>query len=90
MKFYNSELLIFIQPTIVDDEASLKAASRDEDARTLVGEDVARSFPEAGEPTRQQAQQMILEAQNPPRKKRGFLWFKKRTPKEVKDTFGRP
>ena len=85
-----SELLIFIQPTIVDDEASLKAASRDEDARTLVGEDVARSFPEAGQPTQQQEQEMIQNPPLAPKKKRGFLWFKKRTPKEVRDSFGRP
>ncbi len=83
-----SELLIFIQPTIVDDEKSLKAASRDEDARTLVGEEVARSFPEAGQPTREQARSFQV---NPPKvkKRRGFLWFKKRTPKEVNDSFDR-
>lgn len=83
-----SELLIFIQPTIVDDEKSLKAASRDEDARTLVGGEVARSFPEAGQPTRQQARSF---QQNPPKvkKRRGFLWFKKRTPKEVNESFDR-
>jgi len=85
-----SELLIFIQPTIVDDEASLKAASQDEDARTLVGGDVARTFPESGQPTRQQQQEMIANPPQVPKKRRGFLWFKKRTPREVKDSFEKP
>ncbi|NOY00190.1 MAG: hypothetical protein GXP30_10710 [Verrucomicrobia bacterium] len=84
-----SELLIFIQPTIVDDEMSLKAASRDEDARTLVGEDVARTFPEAGEPIRELKKEMLLAPQKP-KKRRGFLWFKKRTPKEMRGAFDRP
>lgn len=85
-----SELLIFIQPTIVDDEKSLKEASQDEDARTLVGEDAARSFPESGQPTIQQRQDMIQNPPEVPKKRRGFLWFKKRTPKEVKDSFEKP
>lgn len=85
-----SELLIFIQPTIVDDEKSLKTASQDEDARTLVGEDAARSFPEGGTPTIQLQRDMIQNPPQIPEKRRGFLWFKKRTPKELKDSFEKP
>ena len=66
------------------------AASQDEDARTLVGEDAAKKFPESGTPTKIQEQEMLQNPEPAPKKRRGFLWFKKRTPKEVKESFSRP
>lgn len=39
------ELIIFIQPQVVTDDGTLRAASRSEDFRTSVGVDAAREFP---------------------------------------------
>ena len=40
------ELIIFIQPTVVNDDAALRRASASEDLRTRVGADAAEKFPE--------------------------------------------
>lgn len=40
------ELIIFIQPQVVSDDGTLRAASRSEDFRTSVGGDAAREFPD--------------------------------------------
>lgn len=40
------ELIIFIQPMVVTDDATLKQASYNEDIRTTVGEDLAKRFPQ--------------------------------------------
>ena len=39
------ELLIFIQPQVIDGEATLSKVSRSEDNRTQVGSEVAKTFP---------------------------------------------
>lgn len=41
------ELVVFIQPTVVQDDSELYTASRSEDLRTSVGADVAETFPSA-------------------------------------------
>ncbi len=41
------ELVVFIQPTVVEDGPQLFAASRSEDLRTSVGSDAAETFPPA-------------------------------------------
>jgi len=46
-----SELLIFIQPVVVDGDPEIAAASFDEDVRTEIGEDAAKKFPGPGSPT---------------------------------------
>jgi type II secretion system protein D len=46
-----SELLIFIQPVVVDGNTEIAAASFDEDVRTEVGGDAAKKFPGPGTPT---------------------------------------
>ena len=40
------ELIIFIQPTVVDSEFAMRQASMNEDLRTQAGEHAARAFPE--------------------------------------------
>lgn len=60
------ELIIFIQPVVVTDDASLKKASYEEDIRTTVGEDAAKKFPQTPEPPK-----LKLDEDKP--KKQGFL-----------------
>ncbi len=43
------ELVIFIQPIVVEDEETASEASRKEDARTMIGAEAASVFPEAGQ-----------------------------------------
>ncbi|MDB6136466.1 MAG: Type secretion system protein [Verrucomicrobiales bacterium] len=45
------ELVIFIQPVVVEDTAEVDIASRNEDLRTQVGADAAASFPEVPLPS---------------------------------------
>lgn len=55
-----TELLIFIQPVVVNERMELAEASFDEDVRTTIGEDAAEKFPAPGVPTQQYLEQ------NPP------------------------
>lgn len=48
------ELLIFIQPVVVDENEAELAASRSEDARTSIGADAAEVFPEVPLPSFEQ------------------------------------
>lgn len=41
-----SELIIFIQPVVVNGEAAMRRASQDEDLRTEVGHDAYKTFPD--------------------------------------------
>jgi general secretion pathway protein D len=40
------ELIIFIQPQVVNDDMALRQASHSEDIRTRIGEDAAKKFPQ--------------------------------------------
>lgn len=48
-----TELLIFIQPVVVNSNQEMMGASFDEDVRTKVGEQAADTFPTPGVPTQQ-------------------------------------
>ena len=66
------ELIVFIQPTVVQDNEELSIASYTEDLRTTVGSDAAKSFP-TGDEVRAQAA-AAQQAAEPTRKgKRGFF-----------------
>jgi type II secretion system protein D len=61
------ELIIFLQPKVVDDEGKLRDASLSEDLRTTIGADAAKRFPQKVEPT-------VIEIDEPaPEKKKGLL-----------------
>lgn len=53
------ELMIFIQPVVVNDDQQVLSASYDEDVRSNVGEAAAVEFPEPGVPTIQHQNRMI-------------------------------
>ncbi|MCB1092167.1 MAG: hypothetical protein KDL87_11580, partial [Verrucomicrobiae bacterium] len=66
-----SELMIFIQPIVVREEPEIFAASHDEDVRTEIGADAARSFPEPTVPTLQNAAEEHIEMEK--EAKRGLI-----------------
>jgi type II secretory pathway component GspD/PulD (secretin) len=83
-----SELMIFIQPVVVESDQQAVNASYDEDVRTDVGEAAATQFPEPGVPTIQHQAEVVEEYTNPgaddnPFKKFGQKLFgKKKEPRE--------
>jgi len=60
-----AELLIFIQPVVVDGKASHISASYDEDLRTEVGADAAKAFPAPGVPTKEREQEDFERSEDP-------------------------
>ncbi|MFT5468381.1 MAG: general secretion pathway protein D [Verrucomicrobiales bacterium] len=60
-----SELLIFIQPVVVNGKDQLIDASLDEDYRTQVGADAAETFPNAGMPTQNRDQEDFERSEKP-------------------------
>ncbi|MEM7013304.1 MAG: hypothetical protein AAF585_17675 [Verrucomicrobiota bacterium] len=60
-----SELLIFIQPVVVQGDAELISASMDEDFRTSIGADAAQTFPNPGMPTQQRDQEDLERSEKP-------------------------
>ena len=79
------ELMIFIQPVVVENDDETMTASHDEDVRTKIGEDAARVYPTPGTPTRQFEAEQIRAGEE--EEKKGFfgklgrkLFGKKRPP----------
>lgn len=66
------ELIIFIQPMVVDDNFAMRKASIDEDLRTKAGEHAAQAFPEKPVP-----KALPVEGPNNDKKRRWFDIFKR-------------
>ena len=80
-----SELMIFIQPVVVDDNQEAVTVSYDEDVRSDVGEAAAEVFPEPGTPTIRHRAEVVrdAEAEDSPLKKFGQRLFgKKPSPRQ--------
>jgi len=80
-----SELMIFIQPVVVDDNQEAVTISYDEDVRSDVGEAAAEVFPEPGTPTILHRAEVVrdAEAEDSPLEKLGQRLFgKKRPPRQ--------
>lgn len=60
-----SELLIFIQPVVVNGESELLDASLDEDYRTQVGSSAAQVFPNPGLPTQNRDEEDFERSEKP-------------------------
>ncbi len=69
------ELIVFIQPTVVDDPASMRQASVNEDLRSKVGADAYKTFPDQTPPkagaVQTRAEQATTQDTDKPRKR----WF---------------
>ncbi|MCG8602084.1 MAG: hypothetical protein MI807_18215 [Verrucomicrobiales bacterium] len=77
-----SELMIFIQPVVVDGNQEAVQSSYDEDVRSEVGETAAEVFPEPGTPTIRHRAEVVrdAEADSRPLKKLGQKLFGKKRP----------
>lgn len=71
------ELIIFIQPTVVDDSFAMRQASMNEDLRTKAGEHAAKAFPEKVVPKAEPVDGSAMD-----RRKRWYDVFRRPAPRE--------